>query len=116
MPSAISRNVKHRFPRRKNGVNRPVPTVPIGIVTATKVGAVATITFNQPVALKGVPAWTTDLVGPHAISAALTSPTTLALTFSAAITTATEVNVPFGDPGIRNASGGFANAGTFPLS
>ena len=62
MPSAISRNAKHRAPRRKNSTNRPVPTTPIGIVSVAKAGSVMTIVFDQPVALKGVPKYTTGSV------------------------------------------------------
>jgi hypothetical protein len=50
----------------------------------------------------------------NVIAATLTNPTTLALTFSAAIATATSLNIPIEDAAIRNASGGYANAGTFP--
>jgi hypothetical protein len=116
MPSAISRAVKHRFPRRKNGVNRPVPTVPIGIVSATKATTTITVVFNQPVGLKGVPAYTTNISGVTVLSATLSSPTTLVLTFSASVATATSLIIPFEEPAIRNASGGYANPGTFPVS
>ena len=115
MPSAISRTPNTRFNRRKNTANRPVPAVPIAIASATKSGAVATIVFNQPVALKGVPALTTNLPGITATAANLTNPTTLALTFSAAITAATSFNISFEDPALRNASGGYLNPGTFPV-
>src|SRR5687768_9742300 len=116
MPSAISRTIKNRAARRKNGVNRPQPTVPIGIVSVTKAAAVMTIVFNQPVALKGVPQYTTDLAGVTPISAAMTSPTTLSLTFSATVATATELNVPYEEPAIRNSSGGFVTPSTFPAA
>jgi hypothetical protein len=51
-----------------------------------------------------------------AISAVLTGPATVAVTFSASVTSATTLTIPFEDPAIRNASGGFANAGTFPVT
>ena len=110
------RQLTHRAPRRKNGANRPIPATPISIVGAvTKVGSVMTIVLNQPVSLKGVPAYTTNLAGVTATAASLTNPTTLSLTFSAAITTATGLNIPFEEPAIRSASGGYLNAGTFPV-
>jgi hypothetical protein len=88
--------------------------IPIAISNVTKAGSVVTIEFDQTVSLKGVPQYTTNLaVTP--VSATLTNPMTLALTFSGPVTTATEVNIPFGEPAIRNASGGYANAGTFPV-
>ena len=116
MPSAISRVVKNRPSRRKNNLNRPAPTTPISVVSATKAAAVLTIVFNQPVALKGVPQYTTDLPGITALSAAMTNPTTLALTFSATVATATEVNIPYEEPAIRNSSGGFVSTSTFPVA
>jgi hypothetical protein len=114
MPSAIARQPRNRASRRKNGLNRPQPVAPITIVSVTKAAAVMTIVFNQPVSLKGVPQYTTNLPGVTAISAALTSPTTLALTFSATVATATTLNIPSEDPAIRNASGGFVASTTFP--
>jgi hypothetical protein len=104
------RNSKHRRGRRTNQL-----TSPISIASATKSAALATIVFNQPVSLNGVPAYKTDLPTVHATAASMTSPTTLVLTFSAAITSATTVIIPFNDPAIRNSSGGYANAGSFPL-
>jgi hypothetical protein len=114
MPSAITRTPRNRPNRRQNGPNRPRPSTPIGIVSVTKNVAVMTIVFNQPVSLKGVPQYTTNLVGVTAISAALTAPTTLALTFSATVATATTLNIPSEEPAIRNSSGGFVSPTTFP--
>ncbi|HEV8605018.1 MAG TPA: hypothetical protein VGQ99_06610 [Tepidisphaeraceae bacterium] len=93
---------------------RPRQTTPVRIASVTKAAAVMTIVFNQPVSLKGIPQYTTDLPGVTPISASLTNPTTLSLTFSATVATATEVRIPFEDPGIRNAVGGFVSDSTFP--
>jgi len=114
MPSAISRASSHRASRRKNGVNRPVPAAHIGIVSVTKALAVMTIVFNQPVSLKGIPQYTTNLPGVTPIGAALTNPTTLSLTFSATVATATTLNIPSEESAIRNSSGGFVSPSTFP--
>lgn len=114
MPSSIKKSARHSTSRRKNGVNRPVPTVPIGIVSVTKNLAVMTIVFNQPISLKGIPAYTTNLPAVTPISASLASPTTLTLTFSATVATATTLNIPAEDPAIRNSSGGFVTPFTFP--
>jgi hypothetical protein len=114
MPSALTRTSAHRASRRRNGPNRPVPATPIGIVSVTKALAVMTIVFDQPVALKGVPQYTTNLSGATPISAALTAPTTLALTFSATVATATTLNIPSEEPAVRNSSGGFVSPHTFP--
>src|SRR4051794_20316794 len=96
---------------------RPSQKTPVRIVSATAAASVLTVVFDQPVILKRgvVPQYTTDIAGAHATSAVLTSPTTLALTFSAAVATATEMNIPFEDPGIRSAVGGFVADTTFPV-
>jgi hypothetical protein len=116
MPGAITKSKPNTRSRRLSGEKRPMQRpIGIGIVSATKAGSVLTIVFNQAVSLKGVPQYTTNLaVTP--VSAALTSPTTLAVTFSGAVTTATTLNVPVADPAIRNTSGGYANAGSFPVA
>ena len=117
MPSSISRAQKNVRSRRLSGTQRPMQrAIPIGIVSATKATTVMTIVFDQAVSLKGVPKYTTDLAGVTAVSAAMTSPTTLAVTFSATVATATELNIPFEDTAVRNASGGYANAGTLPVT
>jgi hypothetical protein len=45
----------------------------------------------------------------------MTSPTTVAITFSAAIAAAQEITIPYEDPGIRSAVGGFVADTTFPV-
>jgi hypothetical protein len=107
---------RNRQSRRKNiAVSVPQPTTPIRIVSASATGAVATVGFDQPIALKGIPAWTTDLVGVTAISAVRTNATTIAITFSGALTAATALNIPYEEPAVRNASGGFVSTSTFPV-
>src|SRR5688572_37317 len=93
----------------------PKGSTPVRIESASAVGSVLTVTFDQPVILRGVPKWTTDVAGADATSAAMTNPTTMALTFDAAIAAATEVTIPFQDPSIRNAVGGFVADSTFPV-
>ena len=102
-------------PRRSADRAMPKQKTPVRMVTAVAAASVLTITFDQPVILKGVPQYTTDIAGANPVSAAMTNPTTLALTFSAAVATATEVRIPFEDPGIRNAVGGFVADSTFPV-
>jgi hypothetical protein len=100
---------------RRNRGNRLAPlATPIGIASVTKSGSVMTIVFNQAVTLSGVPQYTTNIAGANPLSAALTAPTTVAVTFSAAVATATTVNIPHEDPAIRNTSGGFVSPSTFP--
>jgi hypothetical protein len=116
MPGTIRRTIKHRANRKKKQrANRPQPTSPIGIVSATPALEVMTIVFDQPVMLNGVPQYTTDVGGASPVSAALTNPTTLALTFDADVALATVVNIPHEEPAVRNASGGFVTPRTFPV-
>jgi hypothetical protein len=114
MPSTIKKPVRSSR-RSNNTVNNPQPTTPIQVTGATAVGSVLTLTYDQVVALNGVPKYTTDVAGATATSAALTSPTTVAITFSAAIAAATEVSIPYEEPAVRNASGGFVSTSTFPV-
>ena len=117
MPSGISKTIKHRFPKRRNSIaNKPQPTTPVSVVSATKGTTIVTVVFNQPVGLKGVPAYTTNLAGISALSAAQINPTTIAVTFSASIATGTTLNIPYEEPAVRNSSGGFVKDSTFQLS
>ena len=116
MASAI-RTFKSRGTRPRGlSVTRPQPTAPIKITAATKATTVLTVTFDQVVILDGVPQLVTDVAAVTAISAAQTSPTTIEVTFSASIATATEVQIPYEEPAIRNASGGFVSTSSFPVS
>ena len=101
--------------QRPRGRVKPVQKTPVRIVSVTVATTVLTVVFDQPVILKGIPAYDVDVAGPTRVSAALTSPTTLTLTYSATIATATEVTIPFEDPGIRSAVGGFVSDSTFPV-
>ena len=114
MPSAMSKRSKTKR-RRGLNVTRPQPTAAIKVTAATAVGSVLTLTFDQVVSLSGVPTYTTDVAGADAVSAVLTSPTTVAITFDAAIAAATEVTIPYEEPAVRNGSGGFVSTSTFPV-
>jgi hypothetical protein len=91
-------------------------TSPITVVSATKATNTIAIVFNQVVSLNGTPAYTTNLAGITAISAVLTNPTTVTVTFSASVATATTLNVPFQDVTVRNMNGGYVNPGSFPVT
>ena len=101
--------------RRNPAATVPQPTAPIAVTAASALGSVLTVTFDQPVALNGTPAYTTDVAGAEAVSAALTSPTTVAITFDASVASATEISIPYEEPAVRNASGGFVSTSTFPV-
>lgn len=117
MPVGVfRRTIKHRPSRRKNiQANRPQPTTGIGIVSATPALTVLTMVFDQPVSLKGVPQYTTGIAGAAPLSAVATSPTTVDITFDQDIALATAVNIPYEEPAIRNASGGFVTPTAFAV-
>jgi hypothetical protein len=110
----IRKNSAPRKERTVSDANRPVRTAPITVTAATAVGSVVTITFSTPVTLKGVPQYTTDIAGADPVSAALTAPNIVAITFDASVAAATEVRIPFEEKAIRNSSGGFVATSTFP--
>ena len=94
---------------------KPTQQTPVRVVSVSAAASVLTVVFDQPVILKGVPQYTTDIAGATPVSAEQTNATTLELTFSAAIATATSVTIPFQDPGIRSAVGGFVADSAFPV-
>ena len=101
--------------RAKASANAPQKTNPIKVTACSAATTVVTVTFDQPIALTGVPAYTTDVVGATALSAVLTSPNVLAITFSASVAAATAQNIPYEEPAVRNSSGGFVSTSTFPV-
>src|SRR5688500_12479700 len=105
MPSAM-KTFQNRASRRCGlGATRPQPTMTIKVTGLVAATTTITATFDQVVILNGVPAYTTDVVGATAISAAQTSPTTIEITFSASVAAATALNIPYEEPAVRNASG-----------
>ena len=52
-----------------------------------------------------------NLANPHF----MTGMNTVAITFGATVAAATEVRIPYEEPAIRNASGGFVSTSTFPV-
>jgi hypothetical protein len=97
-------------------VRQSQPT-PVRILSAEKNTTVLTLTFDQPVVLKGVPQYTTDVAGATAVSATSPSIDTVAITFSATIAAATSVTIPSPvEPAVRNMDGGYVADSTFPVS
>ena len=101
--------------KRSSKRAEPKQPTPVRIVSASAALTVLTVVFDQSVILNGVPKYAVDVAGVEPLSAAMTSPTTLALTFDGAITGATEVTIPFQDPAVRNSVGGFVADTTFAL-
>ena len=104
-----------RVEKRPRDRAEPKRPTQVRIVSAAKSNDVLTLTFDQPVVLKGIPAYTTDLAGVTALSAEATSLNVVEITFSAAIATATTLTIPVADAAIRNKVGGFVADTTFAL-
>lgn len=90
----------------------------IRIASAEAAASTVTITFDQPVSLMKtiVPQYAVDVAGPpvpEPVSAVMTSPTVMVLTYSGAVATATELTIPVQDAAIRNAAGGYVADTTF---
>ena len=115
MSGSLLRAVRRARRRTNNAVNNPQPTVPIQVAEASVAGSVLTIVFDAPVTLTGTPKYLTDVAGALPVSAEMTDPMTLAITFSASIAAATEVRIPYEEACVRNASGGFVSTSTFPV-
>lgn len=111
MPGALKKSRPNRHSRRaNNAANKPQPTVAIRVLSVAPAGPMSDtliIGFDGAVTLKGVPQYTTNIVGITPLSAVLSAPDTLELTFSADVSAATTLNVPPEEPAIRNASGGY---------
>jgi hypothetical protein len=103
---------------RNPEINQPDLNTPITITEAEAAGSVLTLTFSGIVALeRGVlPGITTDVAGAEPVGIVQTSPNVVEVTYSASIAAATTLNIPFRDPAIRNASGGYVVSNTFPLA
>ena len=104
-----------RTEKRSRGRVEPKLPTSIRVVSAVAATTTLTMTYDQPVVLRGTPAYTTDVVGAEAVSAVSPSPNVVVITFSASIAAATEVIIPVADPAIRNKVGGFVADTTFPV-
>ena len=101
--------------RHEGRVKLKQPT-PVRIVSATASGTVLTLSFDQPVVLKGVPQYTTDVVGANPVSAASPAIDTVEITYSASIAAATAITIPSPvEPGVRSKDGGYVADSTFPV-
>jgi len=94
---------------------QPRAETPIYILTAVAEANVLTLTFDQPVILSGTPAFTTDIGGRTAVSAVRTALDEVAITFNGSVAGTNMVNLPFRDPAIRNAAGGYVTGNMYIL-
>jgi hypothetical protein len=84
---------------------------PVGITSITHAASTLQVVFSSPVTYTGnLPQWLNN--GTHALSVAITSPTTATITMSGA-TAAGATTVPFQDNSFRNMSAGYVNAGVY---
>jgi hypothetical protein len=114
-PGLITRRTHRTSKKTAPSATRPQPTAAIKITGASAAGSVVTVTLDQSVSLQGTPQYAVDVVGAEPVSAELTSPTTVAITYDVAVAAATTLTIPYEDPAVRNASGGFVSTSTFPV-
>lgn len=86
---------------------KPRRETPVRIVGASVNLTVLTVEFDQAVVLKGVPQYEIDVVGAEPVSAVLSDPMTLELTYSQSVALGTKITVEFEDPAIRSSVGGY---------
>ena len=103
-----------RVEKRNRGRVEPKLPTSVRVVSAVAATTNLTMTFDQPIVLRGTPAYTTDVPGATPVSATSPSINTVVITFSATIAAATEVIIPVADPAIRNKVGGFVADTSFP--
>lgn len=103
--------------KETNARERVEPTreTPVRILSASVALTVLTIDFDQPAVLKGVPQYEVNVLGAALVSADMTAPTTLELTFDVDVSLATTLTIPFKDPAVRSAVGGFVADSTFAV-
>lgn len=104
-----------RAARRRASGRRPsaLPSLrvatPILVESISSDGTTLTITFDQPVSLQGVPAYSVEGEAVTPTSAAKTADDTVTVTFSGGFM-GTVLDVGVRDPAIRNASGGYVTS------
>jgi len=109
--------IRGKNTRYKNSTNRRrgdgvVATAQITVNAFADGSATTTVDFDQAVFLSGIPAWT-DVSTPTITvnSATQTGTDQITMIWNAAPTVA--VAIPFQDPAIRNAAGGYVRDSTF---
>lgn len=111
-------NILTRGRNRRNLGSGQIP-VPTGIIaTGLSVSTVTvTISLSVPASLRGVPQYlTTGVNGALPVSATLSSPQVLVLTYAADQTASTLITVPANDPAVRSYDGGYVQPTSFDPS
>lgn len=100
--------------------NRPTVRTPIGIVSAVLSVNQITVTFDTAVFSPALPGWSAPpaLGSDQRTVSAVTqvSPVEFVLTMSGAVLAASDLTIPFEDPGFRNTAGGYVRPPTFTLT
>lgn len=113
----------------KNPARRKVPGVGaenrIGTRTPVVIGSANPLTapnvivevqFDEPCFYTGIlPAWTGP-AGQTVVSVTVIDALNIRVTFSATLTTADEITIPFEDPSVRNQSGGYVRNASVVLA
>ena len=111
-PNTVNRRKAAPSQNAANRIGTRTPLIPsVGTPASTS----QTITFTQPVVLKGVPGWfdaSTPTITVN--SATRPDPLTVVLVWNAAPTA--KLTVPFEDPSIRNMIGGYVQSGDYTFS
>lgn len=94
-----------------NRIGTRTPLVP---TFGAHVTSAITITFNQPVVLKGLPNYSNGTI--TLTAATRPTPTTVVLTFNNTLAATVPLTIPFEDPSIRNMSGGYVQSGAYTFS
>lgn len=105
-----------RVEKKVHGRVKPKQVTPVRISGVSVNAAVLTVTFDQPIVLKGTPGYTTDVAGAVAVSATSPSINVVEVTFDATIATATQVNIPYLDSAVRSKDGGYVADSSFPVA
>jgi hypothetical protein len=99
-------------PGTANQRPRRTPIVPtVGAIS----GSTLPVTFPEAVVYSGIlPGWTTTTRS--VIAVAVTSPTTVTLTFSGSLVGTSPLTIPFEDPAFRNQIGGYVQPGAYAIA
>lgn len=107
--------IRRKAQNTGGAANRRGTRTPITFTMGSSTTTTNLCTFNQPVSLKGFPAWFDTSTPTITVTAASqVSTNTINVTWNSAPSVA--ITVPFEDPAIRNSVGGYVQAGqvTFP--
>jgi hypothetical protein len=107
--------IRRKATTSSGAANRTGQRTPITFTMGSSTTTTNTVTFDQPVSLKGIPGYF-DTSSPTIVvnGAVALNATQVALTWNA--TPSAAISVPFEDPAVRNSAGGYVQAGsvTFP--